>query len=436
MNENLIYRFISSFRALYELGKQFGSYDEYNDEVFKKILENILSNSDFELDEDDIVVLKKNVDAEFQIYQPDGTALIDDYEHASHWYTEKKQEVNHFFWNRYRKHLFDNGWSSNVIDKLDYNTLDSLMDYLGDPSAPEPFNRKGLVMGDVQSGKTSNYIGLICKAADAGYKVIILLTGVLESLRRQTQIRVEEGFIGYDVDSREWVGVGLNSNEDTIIPKSITSRINDFTGVKGENTFLRFKNEEHPFIFITKKNSNTLKKIRESITNINLKAPAKEINTSLLIIDDEADNASVNTNSPEYDPTKINTEIRKILNLFSKSNYVGFTATPFANVFIDPDSETEMLKGDLFPQHFIYSLNPPSNYFGADKIFMNQKYRTVQSIDDYTADFPLKHKKDWYGSTLFISLVEAINAFIVINAIRDINEGKRKNSHRTILINV
>ena len=127
MNENLIYTFISSFRALYELGKQIGSYQEYNDDVFDKILRKILDNSDFKLSEEEITILKKNVDAEFQIYQPDGTALVDDYEHASHWYTSKKDDINHFFWNRYRKHLFDNGWSSNVIDKLDYNTLDRIL---------------------------------------------------------------------------------------------------------------------------------------------------------------------------------------------------------------------------------------------------------------------------------------------------------------------
>ncbi len=436
MNGKLFYTIITNFRSSYDLGKQFGKYDEYTDEVFYDILDNIIKMYDWRLNQSDILEMKKHIDSEFQIYQEDGTALIDDYDHMSEWYSQSKDNITQFFWNRYRKHLFDNGWATNVIEKLDYNTLDTLMNFLGDPNKKENFHRKGLVMGDVQSGKTSNYIGLICKAADAGYKVIILLTGVLESLRRQTQIRVEEGFIGYDVDSRRWVGVGINSDENAIIPKSVTSRVNDFTGVKGENTFLRFKNEENPFIFITKKNSKTLKKIRESITNINLKAPLKEINTSLLIIDDEADNASINTNTADYDPTKINAEIRKLLNLFSKSNYVGFTATPFANVFIDPDSETEMLKGDLFPEHFIYSLNPPSNYFGSVKIFEDQTYDTVQIINDYTYDFPLKHKKDWQGDCIFDSLIEAVNAFLIINAIRDLGEGDRRNSHRSMLINV
>ena len=112
------------------------------------------------------------------------------------------------------------------------------------------------------------------------------------NLRRQTQIRVEEGFIGYDVENSQWVGVGKQDYKDAIIPKSMTSHI-DFKGDKGESTMLRLSNENIPFIFITK-NVSTLK-IRESLKNINPRPPHKTIDHSLLIIDDEADNASVNT---------------------------------------------------------------------------------------------------------------------------------------------
>ena len=101
-----------------------------------------------------------------------------------------------------------------------------------------------------------------------------------------------------------------------------------------------------------------------------------KIDLPMLLIDDEADNASVNTKkSEEEQPTAINECIRSLLNVFSRSNYVGYTATPYANIFINPDSDDEMLSDDLFPRHFIYALNAPSNYIGATGIFdINGKY--------------------------------------------------------------
>lgn len=420
------------------MGYNLNYYTNYNDDVFYNIME--AYKRDFkqqDLNPEDLKEIKKRIDAEFQIYQPDGTALLDDYEHEENWYTNKKETINQFYWNRYRVHLFESGWTTEILKQLEFNTLDRLMNYLGDPNANEQFSRKGLVMGDVQSGKTSNYIGLINKAVDAGYKVVILLTGILESLRKQTQIRVEEGFIGYDVNSKSWVGVGSNSPEGTDIPHSVTSRENDFTGISGETTGLHInKSTKTPLIFVTKKNATTLKKIKDTLSNINIVPPNKAINSSLLIIDDEADNASVNTNDPAYDPTKINKEIREILKLFTKKNYVGFTATPFANVFIDPDSVSKMLEDDLFPKDFIFVLNPPSNYFGAEKIFLENKSSNIQIIDDHTDFFPLKHNKDWDGDTFFPSLTEALNCFLLINVIRDLREQSQKNSHRSMLINV
>lgn len=437
MNDKLVLSIVSNFRTHFDLGSQLGQFDNYNESVFYKIINSIKGFfPNVDLNDEIITTVKKIIDSEFQIYQPDGTALLDDYEHQRYWYDDIKDDINHFYWPRYRSSLVRSGWSVGIVNQLDSQTLNNLMNYIGDPNAKESFSRKGLVMGDVQSGKTSNYIGLICKAADAGYKVIILLTGVLESLRRQTQIRVEEGFIGYDVENKKWVGVGVQSSENNVIPKSETSRVNDFTGLAGENTLHQITNEKVPFIFITKKNSKTLRKIRTTLSNINLIPPQNKIKSSLLVIDDEADNASINTNIPENDPTIINSEIRKLLNLFTKSNYVGFTATPFANVFIDPDSETEMLKDDLFPKHFIYNLHAPSNYFGANKMFIDKTFNTVQLIEDSDSSFPLKHKKDWDGNSLFPSLIEAINAFLIINALRDLRERTQSNSHRSMLINI
>jgi len=435
MDQARLLLLIQFFRIVYSDKFAKGTIQAYSDKTFDlifKVCEEALGDISFE----DKITLKKKVDSEYQIFQPDPIAILDDYEFQDDWFTSNKDEKSLFYWLRYKQNLFNTGFPHQVLENLDYKTTDKLINLIGNPNENVEFSRKGLVMGDVQSGKTSNYIGLICKAADVGFKVIILLTGTLESLRVQTQIRVEEGFIGYDSINRIFIGVGKNADPNDPLPIAITSRSNDFTGNSGENTSLKIDNTKIPLIFVTKKNPVTLRKIKETILSLNLIPPEKKINSSLLIVDDEADNASVNTNKLEYDPTKINAEIRDILNLFTRSSYVGFTATPFANVFIDPESESEMLKSDLFPKDFIFALDPPSNYFGAQKIFLDKTSKFIVPIEDYDDSFPLKHKKEWDGDHLFPSLTEAINAFLISNSIRDLNEEKLKNSHRSMLINI
>ena len=285
------------------------------------------------------------------------------------------------------------------------------MSYIGNPKEEIPYSIRGLVVGDVQSGKTSNYIGLISKAADAGYKVIFLLTGTIESLRRQTQIRVEEGFIGYD--SVNAVDVGVGRGEKT--PIAFTSREKDFVGSNDQNTTYKISSNSEPMIFVIKKNVSVLKKIYASLKNINTNQFNQKIDAPMIMIDDEADNASINTNKPENDPTKINNYIRKILALFSRNSYVGFTATPFANVFISYDTDNEMLADDLFPKDFIYALESPSNYCGARKYFF-EKNNNIEFIQDSNNDiFPMSHKKDWQGDYLFGSFYKSINTFLLVN---------------------
>lgn len=188
-------------------------------------------------------------------------------------------------------------------------------------------------------------------------------------------------------------------------------------------------------IFVIKKNVSVLKKLYASLKNINTSSAVSQITVPMIMIDDEADNASINTNKKDEDPTKINNYIRKILTLFARNTYVGFTATPFANVFISYDTQDEMLADDLFPRHFIYSLESPSNYCGAQKYFFesNSNVRFINDYDDKV--FPLRHKKEWDGDKLFPSFYHSINVFLLANAIRDIREVE-KNTHRSMLINM
>ena len=244
------------------------------------------------------------------------------------------------------------------------------MNCVGNPKSENNFLKRGLIIGDVQSGKTSTYIGLMCKAADAGYKVFILLTGTIESLRRQTQERVEEGFIGIDMSSKDNVRVGVGLDGQPLFAKALTSRLRDFTG--GVNTIAdSLANNNQAVVFVIKKNPTALRNLTEWLIKLNADPRTGKIDEPMLMIDDEADNASINTSKNKEDPTTINKLIRELANVFTKSNYVGFTATPFANVFIDPESTEKMETQDLFPEDFIVALPTPNNYVGPTKIFSN-----------------------------------------------------------------
>lgn len=378
--------------------------------------------------------IERKIKAQYCIFQEEGSALVGDYEHDFQWYSKLLQQEGYeeYYWTRYKNHLIGKNFSPAGIDTLEQKTLPKLMSYIGNPNEDSEFRIRGLVVGDVQSGKTSNYLGLISKAADAGYKVIFLLTGTIESLRRQTQKRVEEGFIGYDSVNAEDVGVGRG----TRTPKAFTSRDTDFTGKNDQNTTYRISdNASEPMIFVIKKNVSVLKKLYASLKNINTSNVVSQITAPMIMIDDEADNASINTNKKDEDPTRINNYIRKILKLFARNTYIGFTATPFANVFISYDSENEMLDDDLFPRHFIYSLESPSNYCGAQKYFFEEN-SNIQYIKDHSeAIFPLRHKKEWEGDKLFPSFYHSINVFLLANAIRDVREIET-NTHRSMLINM
>ena len=133
--------------------------------------------------------------------------------------------------------------------------------------------------------------------------------------------------------------------------------------------------------------------------------------------------------------TVINEKIRTLLALFTKASYVGITATPYANIFINPDNNDEMLNDDLFPRDFIYALTPPSNYIGNNSIFGENATHDnmLCKLDDVEDFIPLKHKKDLIVEDLPNSLYEALNYFLLVNAIRDFYS--HTNTHRSMMIN-
>jgi len=397
------------------------------------------------LDGENLYNLKREFESRFYIAQVEGSCIIDDYEHPSDWYTKLRESESYgdeFFWKRFKDYLIrDEGLNVNVVNLLDYNILPALMNYIGNPSAKEEFSRRGLIIGDVQSGKTSTYTGLICKAADAGYKIVILLTGVTETLRSQTQERIEQGIIGQTITGlknektpnsakRQWVGVGCYDKK--LVATAMTSIEYDFVGNIDKRLTISLETNKL-VLFIVKKNVKVLNKLYNWLYESNADSSSGKIIFPMLMIDDEADNASVNTNKDEDDPTKTNEIIRKLLKLFRQNSYMGVTATPFANVFINPDSKEEMFGDDLFPRNFIYALKAPTNYIGASSIYSdNGKYAEslvyIHDVDEpeepidlsvYTddGDFFYKHSKEWHG-ILPDSLNDAIYCYFLTNVVR------------------
>src|SRR5690554_4519101 len=136
----------SAIRIIYDLGSKYGKYDIYNDETFEMLISEFLTFYKFiSLNDDEKIQIKKAIDSEFLIYQKDGTAILEDYEHIQDWYTSRKNEIEERYWSRYRSHLFNKKWSINVLNKLEYDTLDNLMNLIGDPFSAEGYSRRGLV---------------------------------------------------------------------------------------------------------------------------------------------------------------------------------------------------------------------------------------------------------------------------------------------------
>lgn len=404
----------------------------YDEESIDIIIERI-KNAVF-LSDEKTKTLKKRIHSSYGISLEPGI-IIKTADHKS-WFHSRKANVNMKLWNRYREYLLQNKFPKPVVSKQDVIS-DEIMDLIGDP-ALKTFRKRGLVVGDVQSGKTNYYTMLSCKASDVGYKVIILLTGTIESLRKQTQARMDLGFVGCDSltgheqnKRPEKIGVGIIDPEPQVI--AFTSVQNDFNSRSANIVNLSLKGVNAPVLLVVKKNKGVLQNLLQWMERKNTIDGI--IDLPLLLIDDEADNASVNTN--ETEPTAINRKIREILNLFTKSTYMGFTATPYANIFIDPDiKEDEMLEDDLFPRDFIYSLSSSSNYIGPVQLFSDEGVhnRMLRLINDAAPYIPQKQKSTTVISELPPSLIKAINCFVLANRIRDL-DGYQK-GHKSMLVNV
>lgn len=457
IDQSIFDTILSSVKLKIDMKKMMGEI--ITEDQIDGIIDSVILGSPIVLDEDERSKMRNSIEYYTQIKHTEDQVIFDDYDEVRDWYSNLENK-NGWFWNRYKDYLRRTGDLDPVsINKLENDTLIKLMNCLGNPKAKINGKslRKGLVIGDVQSGKTATYIGLICKAADAGYKVVILLTGITETLRQQTQERVEEGILGYTIRSHgrgktkykssSRVGVGLDNLE--FRASAFTSYEDDFKGDVDQVT-MSLKSHDSLVLFVVKKNVSVLNKLYKWLTDYNKDMLDDLIHAPMLLIDDEADNASINTSKDKLDPTETNKVIRKICNSFNNATYVGFTATPFANVFIDPDTTEEMKTADLFPSNFIYVLPTPSSYIGAKEIFYpcGRYYNCIKFIsdiieptreeikDDLDKDsrtLYYKHSKEWHGE-FPQSLLDSIRCFYLANVIRDLRGDMSQ--PRTMMINV
>ncbi|NLX28703.1 MAG: Z1 domain-containing protein [Bacteroidales bacterium] len=394
-------------------------------------------------------VLIREVQSTYNIHIDD-FRVIESSERRRPWVSDKKSTICWDFWRRYRDYLsIEKNFSDKVVNQLDRLT-DRTLDGLFDPAISATIDKKGLVVGQVQSGKTANYTGLICKAADAGFKLIIVLAGIHNNLRSQTQLRLDEGFLGFNtkyaqifnqIDKDDiWIGVGRISKKE--IAHSITSCLDsgDFSQGAFNSLGLNFNTNE-PIIAVVKKNARVLERLLHWLNAQAVTIGERRLikHKSLLLIDDEADNASINTRPENDGTTRINGLIREIIRLFDKSGYVGYTATPFANIFI-PIAEDE-----LFPRDFIINIPAPSNYIGPDKIFgfrlieddekSDKVLPVVTKIDDFHSFYPGDRRgRGVLPTSAPMSLQLAIKCFIITCAVRRLR--RQDNVHNSMLVHV
>ncbi|MFD8422343.1 Z1 domain-containing protein [Streptomyces sp. NPDC059466] len=360
------------------------------------------------------------------------------------WYTRQQAANRSFYWTSYERLLRRKGWGDAAVSGLD-EAAHAVVERLADPTRDDPYGARGLVVGYVQSGKTANFTGVTAKAIDAGYRLVIVLGGTLNLLRGQTQRRLDMELIGQENilgaadpnDLDALVGIDYQDDEDwpakfvsfgarpsdlgAFDIERLTSRDRDYMSLERGISALEFEKPDRtrPLhdpanlhaararIMVVKKNKSVLEKLVKDLKKMGPilgEIPA-------LIIDDESDQASVNTTDPKkwedgkVIRTAINGQISKLLKLLPRAQYVGYTATPFANVFVDPGDEE-----DLFPRDFLISLPRPTDYMGV------QDFYDLDTIDD-EGEAEKKHVRGIYDYT-GDRLQEALDAFVLTGALK------------------
>ncbi|MGW4871055.1 Z1 domain-containing protein [Streptomyces chartreusis] len=326
------------------------------------------------------------------------------------WYTGPQPKDK--CWPAIRDLLLKDGWDKGTaIQNLDDSST-RVVSLLNHPKEKK-FSTRGLVVGYVQSGKTTNFTSVMAKAADRGYKLFIVLAGIHNGLRRQTQARLAQQLV--EPNPSLW--------------SQLTGLEKDFTPTENPASFFGKSNKTH-VLCVVKKNATVLRKLALWLD----KAADYLEDCPALIIDDEADQATVATKS-------INPLILSIMKSLPRSAYVGYTASPFANLLIDPSAE------DLYPQDFVVNLPKPAGHFGTEVLFgryaldgenpdqVDDGHDMIRSvpIDDVACVRP-ESKADVEGFEPVITdtLHRAVEYFLLVTAARRVRG--TGNPHSTMLI--
>lgn len=339
------------------------------------------------------------------------------------WYHGPK-ESGEYHWPRLKESLLhkDVPWTKEMIKNLDdASTL--VVANMAPPDSDKSVKCKGLVLGYIQSGKTANFSATIAKAIDEGYKLIIVLAGMHNNLRKQTELRLRE----------ELVEPGGGKTCTTLTTDEDTGDFKRRQSVTATRTLVR---NDGFTLAVIKKNSSVLRSFRAWLQEA---TPEILQNCPTLIIDDESDQASINTNKEDQDPTAINNHIRELIKLFKVVSYVGYTATPFANVFVNVEPAD-----DIYPKDFLVALDKPSTYYGPEELFgrdaVNGKQSTegmpvIRSVTDEDAQQLRESAKDEGARvTIVPSLINAIDSFLLGGTLR-LCRGQWK-QHITMLIHL
>lgn len=385
------------------------------------------------------------------------------------WYPRVMSQHPSFYWDHYADHLSAR-WDADAVAALDLNTT-RVVERLGDPERVEAYQAKGLVVGYVQSGKTANFTGVLTKAIDAGYRLIIVLTGTTDLLRGQTQRRIDKELVGVenllrgidpdDVEALQSVDYVDDPDWDSFVSHGdlpsklgitdiyrLTTRAGDYKSLAQGISSLDFEKREPSLplndtknlhqiptrIAIVKKNKSVLTRLVKDLKRIT----AKLGEIPALIIDDESDQASINTTNPEKwkkgrtERTAINGLISRLLELLPRGQYVGYTATPFANVFVDPTDAV-----DIFPRDFILALDQAPGYMGAvhfhDRDPLPEgEAPTVSNSNELAFIRPIEE------GAAETAMQEALDMFVLTGAVKLYRESVREEpgrfKHHTMLV--
>lgn len=325
------------------------------------------------------------------------------------WYTGPRD--SDVAWPAVRRIQEKSGWPKEAIDKLD-DASTRIVSLLSHPKEPQ-FSTRGLVVGYVQSGKTTNFTSVMAKAADRGYKLFIVLAGIHNGLRKQTQARLVQQLVS--PNPTRW--------------SQLTGLEKDFVPTENAKAYFGGSNHTH-VVCVVKKNATVLRKFAkwlDSASEYLRDAPA-------LIIDDEADQATVATKS-------INPLIRRVLDSLPKSAYLGYTASPFANLLIDPAAD------DLYPKDFVVNLPKPAGHFGTEVLFgryalddedpadLDDGYDMIRSVpeeDVHEVRPATRADAEGFVPAITDTLREAVHYFWLSTAARRVRGGG--NPHATMLI--